>query len=195
MNAIIGLDDIALHDPEISDKTREYLLKIGASADHLLGLINDILDMSRIESGHMTLKNEEFSVPKLLEAINTMFSGQCQHKGLEYQCHINGQVDDFYIGDNMKLSQVLINILGNAVKFTPEGGSVSLTIDRMAQYEGQTTLRFRIADTGIGMSKDSLPHIFEAFSQEDSSTTDKYGSSGLGLAITKSIVEMMNGNI
>ncbi|MBQ9031611.1 MAG: response regulator [Parasporobacterium sp.] len=195
MNAIIGLDNIALNDPEISDRTREYLSKIGASADHLLGLINDILDMSRIESGRMTLKNEEFSFSKLLEAINTMFSGQCQEKGLDYQCRIHGHVDDYYIGDNMKLRQVLINILGNAVKFTPEGGSVALTIDRMAQYENQSTLRFTIADTGIGMSPDYLPHIFETFSQEDSSSTSRYGSSGLGMAITKSIVEMMNGNI
>ena len=122
MNAIIGLDNIALNDPDLPDKTRIYLEKIGTSAEHLLNLINDILDMSRIESGHMTLKNEEFSFPKLLEAINTMFSGQCQDKGLDYQCHIKGEVDDYYIGDNMKLRQVLINILGNAVKFTPEGG-------------------------------------------------------------------------
>ena len=195
MNAIIGLDNIALNDPSISDTTRGHLEKIGASADHLLDLINDILDMSRIESGRMTLKNEEFSFSKLLEAINTMFSSQCQDKGLEYHCRIKSEVDDYYIGDNMKLRQVLINILGNAVKFTPEGGEVELTVERKAKYEGKSTLRFTIADTGIGMSKEFLPHIFESFAQEDSSTTSKYGSSGLGLAITKSIVEMMNGNI
>ena len=195
MNAIIGLDNIALNDPETPEKTKEYLEKIGASAEHLLDLINDILDMSRIESGRLTLKNEEFSFRKLLEAINTMFSGQCHEKGLEYNCHINGQVDDCYIGDNMKLRQVLINILGNAVKFTPEGGSVSLLVEPKARYEGQTTLEFRISDTGIGMSKEFLPHIFDTFAQEDSSTTNKYGSSGLGLAITKTIVEMMNGAI
>ncbi len=195
MNAIIGLDNIALNDPETPEKTKDYLQKIGDSADHLLGLINDILDMSRIESGRMTLKNEEFSFPKLLEAINTMFSGQCSQHGLEYHCHIKGQVDDYYIGDNMKLRQVLINILGNAVKFTPEGGTVELSVERVAQFEGQSTLRFKIADTGIGMNKEFLPHIFDAFAQEDSSTTNKFGSSGLGLAITKSIVEMMNGDI
>ena len=195
MNAIIGLDSIALNDPETPEKTKEYLAKIGDSAEHLLGLINDILDMSRIESGRMTLKNEEFSFQKLLGAVNTMFSGQCADKGLEYHCHINGQVDEYYIGDTMKLRQVLINILGNSVKFTPEGGKVELNVEKIAQFEGQSTLRFKISDTGIGMSEEFIPHIFETFAQEDSSATNKYGSSGLGLAITKSIVEMMNGEI
>ena len=195
MNAIIGLDSIALNDPDTPQKTREYLEKIGASAEHLLGLINDILDMSRIESGRLTLKNEEFSFQKLLESINTMFSGQCQDKGLEYQCRINSEVDDYYIGDNMKLRQVLINILGNAVKFTPAGGKVELQVERTARFDGNSSLRFTISDTGIGMSKEYLPRLFDTFSQEDSSTTTKFGSTGLGMAITKNIVELMNGHI
>ena len=195
MNAIIALDNIAINDPETPEKTREYLEKIGGSAEHLLNLINDILDMSRIESGKLTLKNEAFSFQKLLEGINTMFSSQCADKDIDYQCHINGHVDDHYIGDSMKLKQVLINILGNAVKFTPEGGTVSLDVEKKASFDGKTTLQFKITDTGIGMSKDFLPHIFDAFAQENMSTTSKYGSSGLGLAITKNIVEMMNGTI
>lgn len=195
MNAIIGLDNIALNDPETPEKTREYLEKIGASAEHLLHLINDILDMSRIESGRMVIKNEEFAFSELLEMVNTMFSGQCADKGLEYQCHINGEVDDYYVGDKMKLRQMLINILGNAVKFTPEGGKVELTVERTARYENKSALRFTISDTGIGMSKEYLPKLFDTFTQEDSSMTNKYGSSGLGMAITKSIVEMMNGHI
>ena len=195
MNAIIGLDNIALNDPNTPPQTREYLEKIGGSAEHLLGLINDILDMSRIESGRLVLKNEDFSFSRMLEAINTMFNSQCQDKGLTYHCHINGHIDEAYIGDNMKLRQVLINILGNAVKFTPEGGSVSLNVERVAQFDGKSTIAFTIADTGIGMSKEYLPHLFDTFSQEDSSSTNKYGSSGLGMAITKNIVEMMNGNI
>ncbi len=195
MNAIIGLDTIALNDPETTDRTREYLQKIGDSADHLLSLINDILDMSRIESGRMMLKNEEFSFSKLLESINTIFSGQCQDAGLNYQCHIKSEVDDAYIGDSVKLRQVLINILGNAVKFTPEGGSVEFDVERKAHFDGKSTLVFTIADTGIGMSEDFLPHLFDAFAQEDSSATNRYGSSGLGMAITKNIVEMMNGSI
>ncbi len=195
MNAIIGLDNIALNDPETPEKTREYLTKIGTSAEHLLNLINDILDMSRIESGRMILKNEEFSFPKMLESINTMFSGQCLDKLQNYSCHIKGQVDDYYIGDNMKLRQVLINILGNAVKFTPEGGDISLTIQRTAQFDNRSTLQFTIADNGIGMSEEFLPHIFDTFAQEDATATNKYGSSGLGLSITKNIVEMMNGSV
>ena len=195
MNAIIGLDNIALNDPEATPKIKEYLTKIRGSAHHLLDLINDILDMSRIESGRMTLKNEEFSFSKLIENINTIFSGQCQEKGLDYQCHVKGQIDDYYIGDVMKLRQVLINILGNAVKFTPSGGTVDVVVEKIASLNDKSTLRFTIKDTGIGMSKEFLPHIFDAFSQEDGSTTSKYGSSGLGLAITKNIVEMMNGNI
>ena len=195
MNAIIGLDNIALNDPETPEKTKDYLKKIGDSADHLLGLINDILDMSRIESGRLVLRNEEFSLQKLLEGINIMFNGQCMDRRLDYQCHIKGQLDEYYIGDDMKLKQVLINILGNAVKFTPEGGSVELEVEKKAEFDGQSTLQFKISDTGIGMSKEFLPHIFDTFAQEDSSTTNKYGSSGLGMAITKNIVEMMNGDI
>lgn len=195
MNAIIGLDNIALNDPDTPEKTKEYLTKIGTAAEHLLSLINDILDMSRIESGRMILKNEEFSFAKMLESINTMFSGQCFDKGLEYNCHITGQVDDYYIGDNMKLRQILINIISNAVKFTPEGGKVELDIRRTAQFDDKSTLLFTITDNGIGMSKEFLPRIFDTFAQEDATATNKYGSSGLGLAIAKNIVEMMNGTI
>ena len=195
MNAIIGLDNIALNDPETPEKIKDYLRKIGDSADHLLELINDILDMSRIESGRLVLRDEEFSFQKMLEGINTMFSSQCAERKQDYQCHINGQIDEYYIGDGTKLKQVLINILGNAVKFTPEGGKIELEAEKKAEYKGQTTLQFRISDTGIGMSEDFLPHIFDVFAQEDSSSTNKYGSSGLGMPITKSIVEMMNGNI
>ena len=195
MNAIIGLNAIALNAPELTDKTRDYLEKIGSSANHLLSLINDILDMSRIESGKTVLKNEDFSFSKLLEQINTIFGAQCADKGLDYNCRIIGSVDAHYIGDNMKLRQVLINILGNAVKFTPEGGSVALTVERTAHFDSRSTLRFTVSDTGIGMSPEYLPKLFDTFSQEDSSATNRYGSSGLGMAITKNFVELMNGNI
>ncbi len=195
MNAIIGLNSIALNDPTISVKTREHLEKIGTSAQHLLTIINDILDMSRIESGRMAIKNEEFSFPRLLEQVNTVISGQCQQKGLAYDCHIDGTVRDYYIGDDGKLRQILINILGNSVKFTPAGGSVGLTIMPLACFDHKTTLSFTMRDTGIGMSAEFLPHLFDAFSQEDSSTTNRYGSTGLGMAITKSLVDMLNGKI
>lgn len=195
MNAIIGLNSIALKDPELPERTREYLEKIGGSAKHLLSLINDILDMSRIESGRMTLRNEEFSFREMLEQINTMINGQCQDKGLNYDCEIMGHVDDYYIGDDMKLKQVLINILGNSVKFTPAGGTVSFLVEPVTRFEDNVTMRFTMKDTGIGMEKTFLPKIFEAFSQEDENKANKYGSTGLGMAITKNIVEMMNGKI
>ena len=195
MNAIIGLDNIALSDPDISPKSKEALEKIGASAHHLLNIINDILDMSRIESGRMIIRKEEFSFPRMMEQVNTIISGQCRDKGLDYECRIIGKLDDYYIGDDMKLRQVLINILGNAVKFTPTGGSIRFIVENTARFEGNSTLRFIISDTGIGMSKEFLPKLFESFSQEDSSSTSKYGSTGLGMSITKNLVEMMNGSI
>ena len=195
MNAIIGLNNIALADPEISDSTRKHLEKTGASAQHLLGIINDILDMSRIESGRMIIKKEEFSFAKTLAQVNTIIKGQCREKGLHYTCKIAGHVCDYYVGDDTKLRQIMINILGNAVKFTPEGGSVTMTVRETARFEGKTTLQFTFTDTGIGMSPEFIPKIFEAFSQEDSSTTNRYGSTGLGMPITRSIVELMNGTI
>ena len=195
MNAIIGLNNIAMNEPTASDKVKEYLARIGTSANHLLSIINDILDMSRIESGRMTIKSEEFSFAKVLEQVNSIISGQCRDKGLTYDCRMSSDVHDYYIGDDMKLRQVMINILGNAVKFTPEGGSVSMSIEPVAQFDGKTTLRFVFSDTGIGMSKEYLPKLFDTFSQEDSSSTNMYGSTGLGMPITKSIVELMNGNI
>ena len=195
MNAIIGLDNIAMNDPDLTPHIKEQLEKIGASARHLLGIINDILDMSRIESGRMELKDEEFSFRELLDQINVMVSGQCSDKGLQYECSIIGKTEDYYIGDDMKLKQVLINILGNAVKFTPAPGSISFTVEQTASFENHRSLRFIISDTGIGMSKDYIPKIFEAFSQERSGASNKLGSTGLGMAITKSIVSMMNGDI
>ncbi len=195
MNAIIGLDNIALNNPNLPAETREQLEKIGMSAQHLLSIINDILDMSRIESGRMTINSEEFSFSKLLEQVNTIISGQCRDKGLTYDCHLKGQVDDFFIGDDMKLRQIMINILGNAVKFTPKGGKVSFIIEEVARFDGKVTLRFTISDTGIGMSKDYLPKLFDTFSQEDSSVGNQYGSTGLGMPITKNLVELMNGHI
>ena len=195
MNAIIGLDNIALRDPALTPRTREQLEKIGISAKHLLGLINDILDMSRIESGRMVLKNEEFPLREFIDQINVIINGQCQDKGLNYDCRLVGHLDDYYVGDSMKLKQVLINILGNSVKFTEAPGDVTLTVEQIASEEKIVKLRFTMKDTGIGMDKEFLPKIFEAFSQEDATTTNRYGGSGLGMAITKNFVEMMNGTI
>jgi len=195
MNAIIGLDSLALRNESLSPETREYLEKIGGSARHLLGLINDILDMSRIESGRMIMRKEEFSLRSILEQINTMVMTQCSDKGLKYECKMTGGVSDFYIGDDMKLKQVLINILSNAIKFTEAPGEVSMTVERTAVFEDQSTIRFVIKDTGIGMDAEFLPKVFDTFTQENSSRNNKYGSTGLGMAITKNIVDIMNGTI
>ena len=195
MNAIIGFNNIVLSDPTISPKTREYLIKSEASAEHLLQLINDILDMSRIESGRMVINNDEFSFAELLDYINSTFTTHCQNNELEYRCLIEDEMDDFYIGDAMKLRQILINILGNAVKFTDKGGKVELRVCKKAFTSESTEVQFAIADTGIGISEEFLPHLFESFSQENSGAANKHGSSGLGLAITKNMVELMGGSI
>ena len=195
MNAIIGLDNIALNEPDVPPKTRDHLEKIGSSAQHLLGIINDILDMSRIESGRMIIRNEEFSLSGVLRQVNAMISGQCRDKGLTYDCRTIGKIDDYYFGDETKLRQVMVNILGNAVKFTPAGGTVTFLIEEGRRFAGKAVLKMTIRDTGIGMSQDFIPHLFDAFTQEDSSSTSRYGSTGLGMPITRSIVELMNGRI
>jgi len=143
----------------------------------------------------LTIRNEAFSFSEMLEQINTMINSQCQDKGLRYECRVIGQVDDDYIGDAMKLKQVIINILGNAVKFTPEGGSVTFTVECISRFGGQSALRFTMRDTGVGMDAAYLPRIFDPFSQEDAGRSNRYDSTGLGMAITKSIVEQMNGTI
>lgn len=195
MNAIIGLNSLALRKAGNDAEIKSYLEQIGSSARHLLHLINDILDMSRIESGRMVLRKEEFSFRAMLEQINVMVMTQCSDKGLKYECKVIGGVSDYYIGDDMKLKQVLINILSNAVKFTEAPGSIALTVERTAVFADQSTLRFVIQDTGIGMDKEFIPKIFDTFTQEDSSRNSKYGSTGLGMAIAKSIVDLMNGKI
>lgn len=195
MNAIIGLNSLALRDETLTEDTREYLEQIGGSARHLLGLINDILDMSRIESGRLIIRKEEFSFSNMLEQINTMVMSQCNEKGLHYECRVTGGVSDYYIGDDMKLKQIIINILSNAIKFTDAPGSIQFVVERMAVYGDHSTLKLTIKDTGIGMEKEFIPRIFDTFAQEDSSRNNRYGSTGLGMAITKNIVELMNGTI
>ena len=195
MNAIIGLNRIALSDTSILESTRDNLEKIGVSAEHLLDIINDILDMTRIEAGKMVLKEEVFSLSALINQIDVIIGGQCNDKGLKWECEYKKNDNDYFVGDNIKLKQVLINILGNSVKFTPKGGSVIFSVEPISHYDNKTALRFIMKDTGIGMSKEFLPKLFEAFSQEDITTKTKYGSTGLGMSITKSIVDMMNGEI
>ena len=195
MNAIIGMDAIALQEKNLSAAMEDHLQKIGISARFLLSLINDILDMSRIESGKMILKEEPFDFEELINSINTILYEQCRDKGLDYDCVLKSFTEDTYVGDGTKLQQVLINILGNAVKFTPRGGKVHFMVEQISRTKEKAKLRFEVADTGIGIDDTFLPHLFEAFSQENRGRTSQYGGTGLGLAISKNIVKLMGGDI
>lgn len=195
INAIISLSNMALEESELMEKTRVYLEKIDSSAKYLLASVNDILEMSFIESGRVTLKEEAFLFRDMIEQVNILIQGQCDEKGLFYQCRVLGEVEDYYIGDEIRLKQILLNILGNSVKFTPSGGKLIMTIERVSQYSGMSTLCFIIKDTGIGMKEEYLPKLFETFTQEDSTTKNEYGGSGLGMPIAKNLIEMMNGQI
>ena len=194
MNAIIGLDTLALKKGNPDGETREYLEKIGASARHLLTVVNDILDMSRIESGHIELRNEPFSLRALLEQAGGPAKSQCAEKGLTFECKALNETGDAFVGDEIRIREVLNNLLSNAVKFT-EKGSVALTVEKTAEFEDRTTLRFTVKDTGIGMEKDFIPKIFDPFTQEDGSNRNRFSGTGLGMAIAKRLVEIMNGTI
>jgi len=196
LNAIIGLNAISLQEEGLAPTLRDRLEKVDGSARHLLALINNILDMSRIEAGQMVLAAEPFSLRDLQSHVCTVIDSQCTAKGLTYRCEIVGSPDTRYRGDITKLSQVLINILGNSVKFTEAPGIVSLHVEQVPSSDtGMNTLRFTLSDTGVGMDEEFIPKLFGTFTQEHSSTTSSYGGSGLGMAITKRIVELMDGTI
>jgi CheY-like chemotaxis protein len=175
----------------------DYLDKISTSSNHLLRLINDVLDMSRIESGRISLENEECSLDEVMEDICTVMSGQMSDKNIDFRVDTSGVTDTNVICDKLKLNQVLINIIGNAVKFTPVGGEVDVTLEQKKNFRrvGYAAYQFRIKDNGIGMSEEFQKHLFEQFSREQNSTVSGIPGTGLGMAITKSIVEMMNGTI
>ena len=195
MNAIIGMSTIAAQSIGDDEQVADCISKIGISSRFLLSLINDILDMSRIESGKMLLKNEKIPTEEFLNGINSICYGQAAAKGLEYECIVDPVMDDYYIGDAMKLQQVLINILSNAIKFTNEGGKVTFSAYQRKRSKNSAHLRFTVNDTGVGMSEEFISQIFEPFSQESIGTTAIYGGTGLGLAISKNIVDMMDGKI
>ena len=195
MNAIIGLNTIALKAPNLTPYIREHLEKIGISAKHLLCIIESILDIRRIESGRMKVKEVDFSFRDFLNQINMIVNGQCENKGLQYDSRIIGKVEDRYVGDDAKLKRVLINILDNAVKFTEVPGTVTFTVEQTTCFENYRSLCFIIRDTGIGISKEFLPKIFDNFAQDVKRKDNVYGSTGLGLAISKNILALMNGDI
>ena len=195
MNAIIGMSAIAAQSVGRDELVADCIAKIGISSRFLLSLINDILDMSRIESGKMLLKSEPIPTEEFLNGINSICYSQAVAKGVDYECILDPVLNDCYIGDAMKLQQVLINILSNAVKFTQEGGKVTFSVSQHRRTKNGALLRFIVNDTGRGISDDFLPHIFEPFSQESTGTTALYSGTGLGLAISKNIVDMMGGKI
>ena len=195
MNAVIGMTTIAAASLDNRDKLTDCLGKIGLSSRYLLSLINDILDMSRIESGKVSIINEEFDFRSFVEGISSLIYPQAKNKNIVFDLNIEGVVDERYRGDPLRLNQVLINILSNALKFTPEWHSVHLSIRETRRVRDRAYLQFIVRDTGIGMEKGLLERIFEPFEQGGASISHSYGGSGLGLAISSNLVSLMNGHI
>ncbi len=195
MNDIVGLYNLALRNPDLDDETREIVTQIGTSARHLISLINDILEMSLIESGNMKLKEEEFSFGNMLEQINTVTESKCEDKDLVFDCSVLGQIDDHYIGDDLKLKQVILNILENAILYTPPGGRISFTVKEGQRTEDRVSICFAISDSGDGIDPGYLPELFEPFSKETDADGSRVENTGLGLAISKKIIDMMGGSI
>ncbi|MBP3197468.1 MAG: response regulator, partial [Butyrivibrio sp.] len=196
MNAITGFNLLIDKHSEEPDKVREYTHKISLASQNLLSLLNDVLDMSKIESGKTTLDIKEMAIGLLIEEINSVISFQAKAKNQEYIVRVEEMEHDMYMGDKQRINEILVNILGNAVKYTPEGGRIEFTIDESASSSvGFQNVRFTIKDNGIGMKPEYKDKIFDAFSREEKSSTKGIQGTGLGMAITKSLVELMGGTI
>lgn len=193
MNAIIGLNQLML-STQLSPKQRDYAKKVASSANALLGVINDILDFSKIEAGRMTIEQAPFDLREVMDNLSNVIVGDADDKGLEVLFAKDDDVPDRLIGDALRLGQVLINLAGNAVKFT-ERGDVVVGIKVLAGDDKQTRLRFSISDTGIGMSAEQLNRLFRPFQQADGSITRRFGGTGLGLVIARQLVELMGGKL
>ena len=196
MNAIIGFTTLALSNIDDKDRVKDYLTKTLASSNHLLSLINDVLDMSRIESGKLHLEEVEVNLSDVLHDLKTIVSGQIYAKQLELYMDAMDVTDEDVYCDKTRLNQILLNLLSNAIKFTPAGGTVSVRVRQLAgQVRGCGQYEFRIKDNGIGMSPEFAKKIFEPFERERTSTVSRIQGTGLGMAITKNIVDMMGGTI
>jgi len=194
MNAIIGMTSIG--KSATTKERKDYCLtKIEDASEHLLGFINDILDVSKIEANKFDLSPVPFSFEKMLRRVNSVVSFQANEKRQKLSMHMDEAIPEVLIGDDQRLAQVITNLLGNSVKFTPEGGTIRLDAYYVSEDNGFCTLMIGISDTGIGISKEQQKQLFNTFHQAESSTTRKFGGTGLGLAISKSIVEMMGGRI
>ena len=196
MNAIIGFTTLALSNIDDTDRVKDYLGKTLASSNHLLSLINDVLDMSRIESGKIHLEEVEVNLSDVLHDLKTIVSGQIFAKQLELYMDVMDVTDEDVYCDKTRLNQILLNLLSNAIKFTPAGGTVSVRVRQLAgKVRGCGQYEFRIKDNGIGMSQEFAQKIFEPFERERTSTVSRIQGTGLGMAITKNIVDMMGGTI
>ncbi len=194
MNAIIGMGKIAETTDDVS-RLKYCLSMISASSQHLLGLINDVLDMSKIEAGKFELSHEPLNIEDMLKKICNLIIERVEEKGIEFSVDLDPDMPRRYMGDELRLSQIITNLMSNAVKFTAKGGKINLKVHALQQGSTGTTLRFVVSDTGIGMSAEQTGKLFNAFEQADSSITRRFGGTGLGLAISKSIAEKMNGSI
>ncbi len=193
LNAILGLSDICLLTP-LTPQQNQYLSKIRLAADHLLGIINDILDFSRIEAGKLSIEKLSFELPSLLEEISDLLIGRIEEKNLELCVDIAAEASRSFVGDPLRLKQIIINLLGNAIKFSDKG-SILLGCALESSDCASTLLHFSVSDEGIGISQAQQEMLFSAFSQADTSTTRRFGGSGLGLVISKRLVELMGGRI
>ncbi len=196
MNAITGFNLLIDKHSEEPEKVREYTHKISLASKNLLSLLNDVLDMSKIESGKTTLDIKEMAIGLLLEEINTVITFQAKAKNQEYIVRVEDMEHDMFMGDKQRINEILVNILGNAVKYTPEGGKIWFTIsESSSSSEGFQNVTFTIKDNGIGMKPEYKDKIFDAFTREDKGATKGIQGTGLGMAITKSLVELMGGTI
>ena len=196
MNAIIGFTTLAASNIDNQEKVKDYLSKILSSSNHLLSLINDVLDMSRIESGKIYLEEQEANLSDILHDIKTIITGQIHAKQLELYMDVMDVTDEDVYCDKTRLNQVLLNLLSNAIKFTPAGGTVSVRVAQLPNApEGSGLYEIRVKDTGIGMSQQFAKRIFEPFERERTSTVSKIQGTGLGMAISKNIIDMMGGTI
>ncbi|WP_157199337.1 sensor histidine kinase [Methylomonas koyamae] len=188
MNAIIGLTYL-LRQSQVSAEQRDRLDKIDSAAQHLLAVINDILDLSKIEAGRLELEHTDFSLSALLDHVRSLVADQARSKGLQITL-VQGDVPEWLRGDPTRLRQAILNYASNAVKFT-ERGEIRLSAELLQEGEDGLTVRFAVEDSGIGIEQDKMPMLFEVFAQADVTTTRKYGGTGLGLAITRRLARMM----
>ncbi|EPB3091939.1 response regulator, partial [Vibrio vulnificus] len=193
MNAILGMAHLALNT-ELDPSQRKYLTRINESAKNLLGIINDILDFSKIEAGKLSVESIDFSLDEVFENLTNVISFKAQEKGIEFLLDIDPRVPVGLVGDPLRLGQVLVNLCGNAVKFT-EKGEILVSVMPESQSSDDVTLRFSVKDTGIGIDKEKIADLFNAFSQADTSITREFGGTGLGLSISKQLVELMGGQL